>query len=235
MRHRWNVLGLAGMLALALSVTFCSDDDDDPSGNGGAGSPTKGAAGAAPSQGGGGSGPSTQGSGGGGSGGAGSGTGGAGSAGASGDVDLTAADFGCILDWPKVRGFRVTNKFGPVAPSVDAANQVGTVDYPIGTVIQHVPHEAMVKRRPGFNPAADDWEFFLLDVSAQGTTIKSRGTTEVANALGSCQGCHVQAERKFDFVCEDDHGCPPLPFTNEQIEAVQQSDPRCTKPAPIAP
>ncbi|MCU0687857.1 MAG: hypothetical protein MUF34_37375, partial [Polyangiaceae bacterium] len=224
MSHRWNVLGLAGMLALALSVTFCSDEDDDPSGNGGAGSPTKGAAGAAPSQGGGGAGPSTPGgagSGGAGSGGAGSGGAGsgAGGAGASGDVELTAADFGCILDWPKVRGLRVTNKFGPVAPSVDAANQVGTVDYPIGTVIQHVPHEAMVKRRPGFNPAAGDWEFFVLDVSAQGTTIKSRGTTEVANALGSCQGCHVQAERKFDFVCEDDHGCPPLPFTNEQIEA----------------
>ncbi|HEU4534290.1 MAG TPA: hypothetical protein VFS00_09240, partial [Polyangiaceae bacterium] len=142
MSHRWNVLGLAGTLALALSVSFCSDNDDDPTGE--PTSANQGAAGAAPTKGAGGTGGAAgAGQGGAGGGAAGAGAAGAGAAGAA-DVDLTAADFTCILDWPKVRGFRITNKAGPVQPSLDAANQVGTVDYPFGTVIQLVPNEAMV-------------------------------------------------------------------------------------------
>lgn len=202
MSHPAFVLRLAGALAFALAAAACSDGDD-PSG-GGAGAPSQGAGGANQN---------------------------AGGAGGAADVELSAADFDCILDWPKVRRFRVTNKLGPAAPSLDAANRPGEVDYPVGTVIQLIPNEAMVKRRPGFNPAADDWEFFLLEVNARGASIKARGTDQVANPLGTCQGCHAQAERRFDFVCEDGHGCEPLPFTSEQIEAIQQSDPRCVPPA----
>jgi hypothetical protein len=44
--------------------------------------------------------------------------------------------------------------------------------YPVGTVIQLIPFEAMVKRHEGWNPATGDWELFMLDsvpeVSPQG-------------------------------------------------------------------
>jgi hypothetical protein len=101
--------------------------------------------------------------------------------------------------------------------------------YPVGTVIQLIPFEAMVKRREGFSPSTGDWEFFNLQVSADGTTIADRGTDDVINPqVGlTCIECHNQAETRFDRVCASGHGCDPLPFTPEEIEMVQQSDPRC--------
>ena len=41
--------------------------------------------------------------------------------------------------------------------------------YPVGTVLQLIPTEAMVKRHKGYSPSTDDWEFFALKVSPQGT------------------------------------------------------------------
>jgi methylmalonyl-CoA mutase len=52
-----------------------------------------------------------------------------------------------------------------------------TAIYPPGTVIQLVPQEAMVKRESGFAPEANDWEFFFLNVDAEGTEIAARGVT----------------------------------------------------------
>jgi hypothetical protein len=85
-----------------------------------------------------------------------------------------------------------------------------------------------VKRAPGFDPASNDWEFFNLEVSAQGTTIRARGGAEVINRFGgtSCADCHNKAEPKWDFVCEQDHGCDPLPIGDDVIAAVQRADPR---------
>ena len=88
--------------------------------------------------------------------------------------------------------------------------------YPVGTVIQLIPTEAMVKRAPGFSPLTFDWEFFFLGVSASGTTIEARGTTEVVNGFGgNCYDCHVKAEPQWDLVCETDHGCDPIPLGPE--------------------
>jgi hypothetical protein len=99
--------------------------------------------------------------------------------------------------------------------------------YPVGTLLQLVPGEAMVKRAPGFSPTTNDWEFFELDVSAQGTSINVRGGDEVVNRFGgSCANCHAAADPQFDFVCEDDHGCEPLPISRPIIETIQDSDPR---------
>jgi hypothetical protein len=138
------------------------------------------------------------------------------------------ADFECILDWAKVRKFRITNKLGHIDETLAVANAPGTADYPIGTVIQLIPTEAMVKRREGFDPSSNDWEFFFLSVSAMGTTISNRGTTDVVNGFGgNCLNCHSKAAPQWDFVCEEGHGCDPLPFTPAQIEMVQNSDPRC--------
>jgi hypothetical protein len=144
------------------------------------------------------------------------------------DPVLDAEDFDCILDWPKVHRFRITNVHGDVDASVAVANSPDGGVYPIGTLIQLIPTEAMVKRAPGFAPQANDWEFFALSVSAQGTEIVDRGSDQVVNAFGgNCFDCHSNAEPQWDFVCEQDHGCDPLPFTAEQIEAVQNADPRC--------
>ncbi|MCI5125387.1 MAG: hypothetical protein D3925_13165, partial [Candidatus Electrothrix sp. AR5] len=100
--------------------------------------------------------------------------------------------------------------------------------YPPGTLIQIVPGEAMVKREAGFNAATNDWEFFTLAVSAEGTKIASRGGAEVKTAFGQdCLSCHAQAEPKWDMVCETGHGCAPIPITREMIVALQKTDKRC--------
>jgi hypothetical protein len=93
--------------------------------------------------------------------------------------------------------------------------------------VQLIPGEAMVKREPGFSDVTNDWEFFELDVAATGTTIRVRGGAQVVNRFGlSCAECHLQAEPQFDLVCEQDHGCDPLPFDRATIEAIQDADPR---------
>ena len=50
---------------------------------------------------------------------------------------------------------------------------------------------AMIKRKKGFNPAANDWEFLLI--SGDATKIRKREKT------GDCQRCHASASAK-DFV-----------------------------------
>ena len=90
-----------------------------------------------------------------------------------------------------------------------------------------IPTEVMVKRRVGFDPATRDWEFFALEVDADGSKIADRGSTEVVNQFGlQCFACHVKADERFDLVCEKDHGCDPLPIGEDVIHSVQEADPR---------
>ncbi|MGB1700449.1 MAG: hypothetical protein ACPHRO_10875, partial [Nannocystaceae bacterium] len=133
-----------------------------------------------------------------------------------------------LLEWTKVRNYYLTNLRGDLDASLAVANSPTGGIFPPGTLIQLIPTEAMVKRGPGFSATTNDWEFFSLDVSAQGTTILDRGTTDVINQFGgNCLDCHEKAMPQWDFVCEKDHGCDPLPLTDEIIESVQQGDPRC--------
>jgi hypothetical protein len=143
------------------------------------------------------------------------------------DLDMKAEDFECVLRWDKVRNFRITNKLGHLDEALAVANDPqGGGAYPVGTVIQIVPQEAMVKRAAGWNAESADWEFFALGVSASGTTIDMRGTTP-SNAAGSCKGCHAKAETAYDFVCETDHGCDPLPIGSDILVQIQNGDARC--------
>ncbi len=100
---------------------------------------------------------------------------------------------------------------------------------PPGTVIQLVPAEAMVERRPGWSPATNDWEFFFLRFAADGEVIiEDRGTDDVVNQFGgNCLDCHALAEPRWGFVCEQDHGCDPLPIGEDVIRNFQNADPRC--------
>ena len=50
---------------------------------------------------------------------------------------------------------------------------------------------AMIKRKKGFSPSTNDWEFLLL--SGDATKIKKREKT------GACQRCHASVSAK-DFV-----------------------------------
>jgi hypothetical protein len=144
------------------------------------------------------------------------------------DVVVDASDFKPLAEMTRVRGFFVDNVAGDLDGTLVVANDSEGGTYPVGTVIQLIPQEAMIKRAPGFDPGSNDWEFFTLDVTAAGTTIVTRGGSEVINRFSgtSCAGCHSAAEPQFDFVCEDDHGCAPLPVGDDVITAIQNADPR---------
>ncbi|HEY8547727.1 MAG TPA: hypothetical protein VIL36_21840 [Acidimicrobiales bacterium] len=144
------------------------------------------------------------------------------------DLVMEADDFVNVNDMTPVRGFFVDNRLGHLDEAIAVAeDEDGGGPYPVGTIIQLVPFEAMVKRAPGFAPEVNDWEFFELKVSEEGTEIVKRGGAEVVNQFGgSCADCHRAARPEFDLVCEDDHGCAPLPIGDDVIRSLQASDPR---------
>jgi len=143
------------------------------------------------------------------------------------DLDMKATDFECVLRWDKVNSYRITNKLGH-DPLPIANNANGGGAFPVGTIIQIVPTEAMVKRRAGFSDATKDWEFFSLGVTASGTTITKRGTSDVINAFnGNCLDCHIKAMPAFDLVCGTTHGCDALPLSEAMLVSIQNQDPRC--------
>jgi hypothetical protein len=143
------------------------------------------------------------------------------------DYVAQAGDFRNLHTMTKVRGFYLDNRLGHLDEALAVANSPTGGKYPVGTIIQLVPQEAMVKRQHGFNPATRDWEFFFLSVSETGTTIEKRGTTDVVNRFGgNCASCHQGAAARFDGVCEENHGCAPLPIGPDVFHALQESDPR---------
>jgi hypothetical protein len=143
------------------------------------------------------------------------------------DFVAQADDFKNLHTMTKVRGFYLDNALGHLDEAIAVANSPDGGKYPVGTIIQLVPQEAMVKRAKGFDPATRDWEFFFLSVSGAGTVIEVRGTDDVVNRFGgNCASCHAAADPKFDMVCENDHGCEPLPVGHDVFEAIQEADPR---------
>lgn len=149
------------------------------------------------------------------------------------DLSVDESSFQCLSDMTAVRHFFVDNLLGDVDATLAVANSPDGGSYPVGSVVQLVPGEAMVKRAEGFNPATNDWEFFELDVSADGTAIRKRGFTEVVNRFGgNCFACHVKAEPQWDLVCDNNHGCDPIPLTRSVIATIQKTDPRCA-PVPL--
>jgi len=147
------------------------------------------------------------------------------------DLNMTDADFECILNWTKVATYYITNKRGYEAEALSVAASPTGGTFPPGTIIQLFPSEAMVKRAPGWNPVTNDWEFFFLVVDDTGTQIWTRGAEETKNRFGgNCFDCHRKAEPQWDLICQENHGCDPLPdFVSDAfIEALQQADPRCS-------
>lgn len=143
-------------------------------------------------------------------------------------LQISAETFDCIRDMTPVRGFYVDNLMGDLEATLVVANSPDGGVYPPGSVVQLVPGEVMVKHPEGFSPATKDWEFFELDVSPEGSSIRNRGFVDVVNRFGgNCFGCHVQAKPQWDMICESNHGCEPIPLTRDILLLLQKTDPRC--------
>jgi len=144
------------------------------------------------------------------------------------DVTVTARSFDCIRNGTKVRNTYIRNADPKLL--ADAVrifrDSVPNVEYPVGTFLQLVPMEAMVKHPRARFPATNGWEFFALELSPQGTSIKARGDSVVNFTDVTCLSCHRPAAR-FDFVCEKGHGCAPIPIDDKKIAEIQSTDPRC--------
>ncbi|HEY2146243.1 MAG TPA: hypothetical protein VGH12_09255 [Steroidobacteraceae bacterium] len=140
---------------------------------------------------------------------------------------ISDSSFKCITQMTPVRHFYVDNLAGNLKATVKVA-EAGTGAYPVGSVLQLVPNEVMVKREPGFNAATHDWEFLDLTISPTVSTIRVRGVQDVNNRFGgNCFTCHVKAHAEFDLVCDNNHGCDPIPITRAMSGALQRTDPRC--------
>jgi hypothetical protein len=150
-----------------------------------------------------------------------------------------ARDFKCLLKGTKPAGknfyvFHRNKKKLARAVAVAESNVPGE-KYPVGTIIQLFPFEAMAKRGGRYNPEGHGWEFFQLTSDERNRSqITARGMAEVANPFGSCQGCHMTGDApQFDLVCEG-HGAASLPLTPERIQQIQNQDPRCAEQTPRA-
>ncbi len=144
------------------------------------------------------------------------------------EVVVTEDSFQCIRDMTPVRGFYVDNLLGDLEATVAVAESETGGTYPPGSLVQLVPTEAMVKHPPGYNAETGDWEFIELDVTAEGAAIGARGFVDVSNRFGgNCFNCHKAAEPQWDMICEQGHGCDPIPLTPDMFRAIQNTDPRC--------
>lgn len=142
--------------------------------------------------------------------------------------------FKCLNEMTPVRGFFVDNLLGDLEATVKAAESEKDIVYPVGSVVQLVPTEVMIKREAGYNATTKDWEFFELQVSETGSKIHVRGAFEVVNKFGgNCFACHIKAKPEFDMICEQSHGCDPILLPNGKelsqamIKGIQKTDPRC--------
>src|SRR5262245_51434158 len=100
--------------------------------------------------------------------------------------------------------------------------------YPVGTILQLFPFEAMAKRGGKFNKAGHGWEYFKRKPNADGTTeILARGTAEVTNFLGdACQTCHERTAPDRDAVCEFVVGVEGLGISDDLFHSLRK-DARC--------
>ena len=147
------------------------------------------------------------------------------------DVTVSEKSFTCIRDGQKIRNTYIRNADPEKLKEAVRIfkNSVPDKEYPVGTILQLVPFEAMVKHPREKFPKSNGWEFFALEVSEAGTKIRDRGDNVVNLSLGApCLSCHQPAAR-FDFVCEKGHGCAPIPFDDQKIAELQRADSRCAK------
>jgi hypothetical protein len=158
-------------------------------------------------------------------------------------VEVTDASFRCLHKMTKVNDIYVDNLLGNLEGTLSIAKSANGGMYPPGSVVQLLPGEVMVKREKGANPASNDWEFFAIEVSPEGSKIKQRGfdPDTPKNMFGSCFSCHATGKEtapQADMICAAGHPCPPIVFpgginTPVLISALQKTDKRCPSPEPL--
>jgi len=86
------------------------------------------------------------------------------------DIAVSEQNFGCINDWPKIRNTHIYNADPEKLKEAIRIfrDSVSDTEYPVGTILQLIPTEAMVKHSRGTFAKSNDWEFFSLDLSAAG-------------------------------------------------------------------
>jgi hypothetical protein len=82
------------------------------------------------------------------------------------ETTFSEPSFGCILDWPKVRNTRFKHADPEKLKEAMRIFRESEPDkeYPVGTILQLVPFEAMVKHPHDKFPKSNGWEFFALEV-----------------------------------------------------------------------
>src|ERR1700730_2540379 len=87
------------------------------------------------------------------------------------DIAVSEQTFDCILEWPKVRNTRIKHSDPEKLKEATRifGDSIPDREYPVGTILQLVPFEAMVKHPREKFPKTNGWEFFSLDVSEAGT------------------------------------------------------------------
>jgi hypothetical protein len=146
-----------------------------------------------------------------------------------------ADDFKCLTDGTKAPGkhFYISNLRKRKLNKALKKTMTGKVGkgYPVGTILQLFPFEAMAKRGGKFNREGGGWEYFQLNITPDGQTeILKRGTAEVTGLTGtSCQNCHLNLAADHDSICEFVIGVEGLGLTEEIVAAFQASDARCNK------
>jgi hypothetical protein len=145
-------------------------------------------------------------------------------------------DFQCLLDGTKAPGkhFFVFHRKQRALKKALHKIETGKMGkgLPVGTILQLVPFEAMVKRGGKFNREGHGWEYFSLNVKADGTTeILARGQSEVLGAFthSSCQTCHENLAAQHDAICEFVQGTEGIGLTDDILAVLQNGDPRCSK------
>ncbi len=94
---------------------------------------------------------------------------------------VSESAFKCLSALAASGRFFVDNILGDLDATLAVANSKSGGNYPPGSLLTLVPNEAVIKHQQGWNPATNDWEFFLLDLSEEGTSILTRGGAEVAS------------------------------------------------------
>src|SRR5438445_13702311 len=120
------------------------------------------------------------------------------------DVTVSEKSFTCIRDGHKIRNTYIRNADPEKLKEAVRIfkNSVPEKEYPVGTILQLVPYEAMVKHRREKFPKTNGWEFFGWQASEAGTKIRDRGPNVVNLSLRApCLSCHQPATR-IDGLCD---------------------------------